>query len=81
VRDFGKKQRSVFYLGKKASKNYRVTNFSIFHDFSIILSVITQPVFIAKTCALERLFIEQNSKNKKNQQQQFFSKNFLVSMT
>jgi hypothetical protein len=31
--------------------------------------------------ALERLFIEQNSKNKKNQQQQFFSKKILVSMT
>jgi hypothetical protein len=26
--------------------------------------------------ALERLFIEQNSKNKKNQQRQFFFKNF-----
>jgi hypothetical protein len=32
-------------------KNYRVTNFSFFHDFSIILSLITQRVFIAKTCA------------------------------
>jgi hypothetical protein len=30
---------------------------------------------------LERLFIVQNSKNKKNQQQQFFSKKNLVSMT
>jgi hypothetical protein len=32
-------------------KNYRVTNFSFFHHFSIILSLITQRVFIAKTCA------------------------------
>jgi hypothetical protein len=32
-------------------KNYRVTNFSIFHDFSIILSLITQRVLIAETCA------------------------------
>jgi hypothetical protein len=35
-------------------KSYRVTNFSIFHDFSIILSLITQRVFIAKTCAWVR---------------------------
>jgi hypothetical protein len=31
-------------------KNYRATNFSIFHDFSIILSLIIQRVFIAETC-------------------------------
>jgi hypothetical protein len=35
-------------------KNYRVTNFSIFHDFSIILFFITQRVFIAETCACVR---------------------------
>jgi hypothetical protein len=35
-------------------KNYRVANFSIFHDFSIILSLITQRVFIAKTFAWVR---------------------------
>jgi spore maturation protein CgeB len=53
MRVFSKKQTSIFYLGQKAShkKNYRVTNFSIFHDFSTILSLITQRVFIAKTCA------------------------------
>jgi hypothetical protein len=35
---FCKKQTSIFYSGKKAShkKNYRLTNFSIFHDFSFL---------------------------------------------
>jgi hypothetical protein len=56
VRVFSKKQTSIFYSGQKAShkKNYRVTNFSIFHDFSIILSLITQRVFIAETCVRVR---------------------------
>jgi hypothetical protein len=30
-------------------KNYRFTNFSIFHDFPIILTLITQRFFIAET--------------------------------
>jgi hypothetical protein len=35
-------------------KNYRVAKFSIFHNFSIIISLITQRIFIAKTFAWER---------------------------
>jgi hypothetical protein len=58
----------------------------IFHDFSIILSFITQRVFIAKTCAClpwkgYLIFIEQNSKNKKKPTTTIFSKKNLVSMT
>jgi hypothetical protein len=68
-------------------KNYRVTNFSILHDFSIILSLITQRVADSTSCfycrnlclgAMERYFVEQNLKNKKNQQLQFFSNFFQV---
>jgi hypothetical protein len=67
----------LFRQKRLTQKNYRVTNFSIFHDFFIILSLITQRVFIAKICAwylLKRYFIEQNSKNKKSQQK--FKKNW-----
>jgi hypothetical protein len=65
VRVFSKKHTSIFYLGKKASKkNYRATNFSIFHDFYIIPSLKTQRIFIAETCAWV-CFIEQNKKIKK----------------
>jgi hypothetical protein len=46
--------RLLFRPKSLPQKNYRVTNFSIFHDFSVILSLITQPVFIAKTCAWVR---------------------------
>jgi hypothetical protein len=55
-----------------SQKSYRVTNFSIFHDF--LLSLITQRVFIAKTCAGVRWDGILLSKIQKNQQQQIFSK-------
>jgi hypothetical protein len=75
VRDFSKKQRSVFYLGQKASHK-KTTGLPTFFDNSTSF-------YCKNLClgALERLFIKQNSKNRKNQQQQFFSKEFLVSMT
>jgi hypothetical protein len=61
-------------FGKKPfTKNYRVTKFSIFHDFSI-LPLITQRVFIAETCAWVRwkgiLLSKIRNSKKKNQQQQ-----------
>jgi hypothetical protein len=52
-------------------KNYRVTNFSIFDNFSII----TQPVFIAKTCAWVRwkgYILRKIQKIKKTNNNNFF---------
>jgi hypothetical protein len=83
---FSKNQTSIFYSGQKAShkKNYRVTNFSIFHDFSIILSLITQRVFIPKTCAWVRwngILLSKIQNIEKTINNIFFSKKLLVSMT
>jgi hypothetical protein len=47
-------QKTDIFILFKPQKNYRVTNFSIFHDFSIIFSLITQRVFSAETCAWGR---------------------------
>jgi hypothetical protein len=52
-----KQNKEAHFLFRPKSlpqKNYRVTNFPIFHDFSIILSLITQRVFIAETCVWVR---------------------------
>jgi hypothetical protein len=60
-------------------KNYRVANFSIFHDFSIILSLITQSVFVAKTCAWVRwkgYLLSKIQKIKKTNNNNFFQNFF-----
>jgi hypothetical protein len=56
MRVFSKKHRSIFYLGQKAShkKITGLTTFLIFHDCFIIVSLLTQRIFIAETCAWMR---------------------------
>jgi hypothetical protein len=47
---FQKIKHMNFLFGpKKLTKNYKVTNLSVCHDFCIILYLITQRVFIVKT--------------------------------
>jgi hypothetical protein len=57
IDSFYKKKKQTYFLFKPKShpqKNYRVTNFSVFHDFYIILYLITQRVFIVKTISWVR---------------------------
>jgi hypothetical protein len=65
MRVFSKKKRSIFYSGQKASHK-KTTGLPTFR-FSMI-----SPSY-RKLClgALERYLFEQNSKNKKKQQQPF----------
>jgi hypothetical protein len=76
MRIFGKKQTSVFYSGQKASHKKNTALSTFVHDFFIIFSLITQRVFIGETFFWVRwkCKIEQNSKNKKTKNNNFFLK-------
>jgi hypothetical protein len=69
MRVFSKKQTCIFYLGQKAfhKKTTGLPTLRI-SDFSIILSLITQRIFIAETCAWVRwkeILLSKVQKNKK----------------
>jgi hypothetical protein len=75
MRVFSKKQRSISYLGQKASHK-KTTGLSTFRFSTISLHTFfdnSRSFYCRNLClsALEGYFIEQNSKNKKNQQQFF----------